>query len=382
MENTTVTGKKKSGKSGEIELLRFIACLSILFFHLNKHVLGRVTFPGSKWGFFNEAVIGVEFFFICSGFLMAYSADKEYRINPVPDDKTLGKSVSSFMYRKVMAFLPYHIIAFILAWITVTVIDWKGVTNAVYSAVESIPSFFLIHMSGLKMENPQFVEWYLSVMVLGMLVLYPIIRKHFYVFTRVIAPAVGIFMLGYLYHKYHVLGDVKTWSVYFLKAMLRGTAELCLGAFTYEVVQILKEKINVERIKVLNTIIYVGGILVFILFSCRKLRGHLSQEYQFLGVPLFMLLVAVCFLGGTCFSNALNNKVVMFLGKFSLPLYLAQVVGVRIAESKLLPKSMGGVTKFVIGAVISLVTALIVMWIGDAIKRCIDRKKTHAPYCL
>ena len=382
MENTTVTGKKKSGKSGEIELLRFIAALSVLFFHLNKHVLGRVTFPGSKWGFFNEAVTGVEFFFLCSGFLMAHSAYKEYSANPLPDDKTLGKSVSSFLYRKVMAFLPYHIIAFVLAWITVTVIDWKGVAHAVYSAIESIPSFFLIHMSGLKMENPQFVEWYLSVMVLGMLILYPIIRKRFHVFTRVIAPAAGIFILGYMYHKYHVLGDVKSWDVISFKAMLRGVAELCLGAFTFEVVRILKDKINVEKIKVLNTIIYVGGIIVFILFSCRKLKGHLNQEYQFLAVPLFMLIIAVCFLGGTCFSNALNNKVVMFLGKFSLPLYLAQVVGISIAESKLLPKSMGGVTRFVIGVVISLVTALIVMWIGDAIKRCIDRKKTHAPYSL
>ena len=51
MEATSVVEKKRSGKSGEIELLRFIACISILFFHLNKHVLGRVTFPGVSGDF-------------------------------------------------------------------------------------------------------------------------------------------------------------------------------------------------------------------------------------------------------------------------------------------------------------------------------------------
>ena len=71
MENTSInmgrslSGKKAvSGRNGEIELLRFIACIAIIFFHLNKHILGRVTFSGSRWGFFNEAVIAVEFFFI------------------------------------------------------------------------------------------------------------------------------------------------------------------------------------------------------------------------------------------------------------------------------------------------------------------------------
>ena len=378
MENTSInmgrslSGKKAvSGRNGEIELLRFIACIAIIFFHLNKHILGRVTFSGSRWGFFNEAVIAVEFFFICSGFLMAHSAYKEYAGDMSPDDKTLGKSASSFMYRKIMAFFPYHVIAFIMAWVTVTVINWKGISDAVHNAIESIPGFFLIHMSGWKMENPQFVEWYLSVMILGMLVVYPLIRKHYHVFTRVVAPAAGIFILGYLYHKYHVLGDVKSWDVFCFKAVLRGVAELCLGAFTYEVVRILKEKIDVRRARLFNTFVYVGGIIAFILFCCRKM----DREYQFFWVPVFMLIVAVCFLGGTYLDRILNNRFIMFLGKFSLPLYLAQVVGVRIAESRLLPKDMGGWTRFAIGAAITLVAALIVLWIGDLLKRLLTKRQ-------
>ena len=363
--------KIKSNKSGELELLRFISCLIVIGFHFNKHILGHVAFPGSKWGFFVQGVVGVEFFFVCSGFLMAASAAKEYRIDPLPNDKALGKSTSSFMFRKIMTFLPYHIIAYILAWGTVTFIHWKGIGNAVKSIIDCVPSFFLVHMSGWKMGNPQFVEWYLSVMVLGMLILFPIIRKHYHVFTRVIAPAVGIFLLGYLFHKYHRLGGVKDWDVLTFTAMLRGIAELCLGAFTYEIVQILKEKINIEKAKLINTLIFVFGTIGFVLFTWYDSNNKL----QFIGVPICMVLVGVCFMGGTCLSGALNNRFIMFLGKFSLPLYLAQVVGVRIAESKLLPKTMGQWPRIAVGVAITVVTAVIVLLIGNLLMKLFKRKK-------
>lgn len=91
--------KKKSGK---IELLRFLFSLMIIFHHMNLHFWDmKLGYNG--WIFSKKGYIGVEFFFLVSGFLMAASMRK------MPKDTNVIKGSINFVWRKIKAILPYHI---------------------------------------------------------------------------------------------------------------------------------------------------------------------------------------------------------------------------------------------------------------------------------
>lgn len=74
--------RRKESKIGIIETIRGLAALSVCLFHFTK---GNIAFPGSAKLFFNTATygwLGVEAFFVVSGFIIPYSLVKSgYTIN-------------------------------------------------------------------------------------------------------------------------------------------------------------------------------------------------------------------------------------------------------------------------------------------------------------
>lgn len=87
-----MTDKSKSKRNGAIDFWRFIFSLLIVFCHMT--LCPSFYYNDVKW--FKSASIGVEFFFILSGFLMAKSSIKGLPI---------GKATSVFIIRKWMGIL-------------------------------------------------------------------------------------------------------------------------------------------------------------------------------------------------------------------------------------------------------------------------------------
>ena len=56
-------------KNGKIELIRFIFTMFIVFYHCQRHYLKGVLYAG-HFTFFARGYIGVEFFFLVTGFFM------------------------------------------------------------------------------------------------------------------------------------------------------------------------------------------------------------------------------------------------------------------------------------------------------------------------
>lgn len=74
-----------SGKNGKVELLRFFFCIAVLLFHEQKYILGEASLEhGVHFALFPHGSIGVEFFFVLSGVLMAKSILPADRIPPRP----------------------------------------------------------------------------------------------------------------------------------------------------------------------------------------------------------------------------------------------------------------------------------------------------------
>ena len=67
---------EKEKRNGTIELLRFIFCMVVLFFHISMDIYGTDWRQISWEGIFRYGALGVEFFLITSGFFLAKSVNK------------------------------------------------------------------------------------------------------------------------------------------------------------------------------------------------------------------------------------------------------------------------------------------------------------------
>lgn len=307
--------KIKTSKNGKIELARFVFAIIIMLFHIGFDVLpsdfriwGNITFFRLGW-------FAVEFFFVVSGFLMASSAFKQQE-----KSLCLGKDTYHFLYKKIMAILPYHIIVFAVSYVFLLIVKTKSFKSFWAVFFEAIPNFFLIQRSGLENLDVLGVEWYISEMLIAMLVLYPLCVKYYERFTRIVAPALAIFIIGYLTKTTGGLNGSTSWSVLFSKTFLRAFSEICAGIFTFEFCRNLKRLNFSKADKVFLTILECFSYFMVVFFICYDF----PRSYG--GTFFIFVCLAVClsFSGVTYGNEHFNNKVIYYLGSLSLPLYLCQ----------------------------------------------------------
>lgn len=75
----------RESRNGTIDLLRFIFCMAVLFFHISMDIYGTDWRPASWEGIMRYGALGVEFFLITSGYFMANSVSKMQN-----DSKNIG----------------------------------------------------------------------------------------------------------------------------------------------------------------------------------------------------------------------------------------------------------------------------------------------------
>ncbi len=284
--------KKTSPRNGKIELLRFIFCMAVLLFHCEKYVLGEPSLEdGYHLSLFCHGSMGVEFFFLVSGVLMAKSMSKKIR-QQTELQETLAQESLGFLKRKITSIFPMHVMTFILAFIAYVLANHMNYIEMMGKAVESIPSFFLIQMSGINLCSPNHITWYISCMLIAMAVLYPLCRKYYEFFTHYLAPLMAILILGGCIATTGRITGVSEWTLVCYKSVLRAVCEIALGMTGFEIAQyISKQK-------------FTYG--------------------QRIGLAIFALVV-LAFSGVGAGSFIFNNSLCYHLGKLSLPLYLAQL---------------------------------------------------------
>jgi len=309
--------------NGEIELYRFLFCLAVLFFHAEKYFLGEPSsLGGFKPYFFVHGSVGVEFFFVCSGFFMAKSVRKKCD----EELSKLGTDTISFMRHKVRSIAPVHIFFWVLSFMSLVIARSWDAGTAVKKLADSVPSFFLVQMFGFKGTSPNHVTWYLSVMLISMFIIYPFLRKHYDVFAKVAAPVLGMFILGHLYLKYGSLTGVMVMDGIFYKSMLRGFAEILIGICTYEAAEYVRS-IKPGRLK---SIMFTVISILLIIGSFIYIMHTLPARYEFIMVFVSAVLLIIAYSEQSLLSGALNNRFTVLLGELTLPLYLSQVTVINL----------------------------------------------------
>ncbi len=308
-------------RNGKVELLRFAFSFVVMFFHIGISIFGRNHVVAEKYTFFYNGYFGVEFFFVLSGFLMASFIYKQR--NKIPD---LGRETPVFILKKVKKILPLHIIAFVLAFVIMCIVRKYNIQQISYAFMYGIPNLFLVMRSGLMGKDVLTPEWYLCQMFLAMMVLYPLCRKYYRSFSRIVAPLIAVFLVGFLITNTGSLYDSSSWLGIASKSLFRAFAEICAGVFVFEVYRYV-EKLNFKKgDKIFLSVVEILCWLSVFMFTFTTVRD------RYAGQMLILLCIALCL----SFSNAtygmkfFNNKVFYFLGSLSLPLYLLHPVAQRI----------------------------------------------------
>ncbi len=341
-----INNSKDSTKhNGIISFWKFMFSLMIIVFHLN--VRTKYENPILKCGY-----IGVEFFFLVSGYLMAKKA-----LNQKEDCSDIGEETFEYLLRKIKKFFPYMFVAFFIALFTGIILD---IYNTKSKIINSIWNLFFLEVSGIKTTLVIEPTWYISAMLISMLILYPLIRKYKKNFIYLIAPIIVLLIGGWISYKYGTLnGWDYTGIVY--KCLLRAFFELSLGAILYEI------SLNVENIKFnkfgkfcLTVIETLGYISIFIIANVS------SGQYDFVALAIMSLSIIITFSKKTYFYNFANNNVFYYLERLSLPIYLNHCWIIDIIQKKF--SYLEYWTKLEITIFITIIFSIFIMYVLEKIK--------------
>lgn len=353
-------------RNGKIELMRFVFAIVIFFFHTSADDMIDGMNTGSDiFSFFRHGNMGVEFFFLVSGYLLAASAYK------LKNENSISKNTFVFTYKKITGFFGFHMIAWLLAEISWFTLNKPDDLHAFWQDfVMTLPTLFLIQKTGMKAIDPTVVEWYLSVLIVCSFVLFALVLRYKKNFTRIAAPVLGIMLVGALSRN---SGDISGVFDFVLnnsvsKAMVRGFSEMCLGIFSYEIVQYIKN-LNVSKSaeRFWSAVEICSYLIVFYYIISKE-----SNSYEPYALLALFAAVTLSFSDITFSGDRFQNKFVYTLGKLSLPIYLAHRSAIRFTVCLHLHCSYA--VKVIVSALITIAFSVIIYYIGLWLTKIIKNK--------
>ena len=305
-------------RNGEIDFLRLIFALLVVFFHFNSNY---------KLGFFPNGYIGVEYFFVVSGFLMASHVAK--RGLCYKDLGTIADETWHFALNKTKSFYSYYISVVLLqVIIRYILVRHTSIAELGYRFLQAIPTFTLTFMGLDKAEGSLYVgnTWYLSAMLIAIFLLYPLLLRQYKFSVEIIFPVISLFLLGYQFATNKSIANWEGWSGIAYFGVFRALAEMTLGASLYQLSAswLVKTKLVLSErpiVKTFLTLFKVFCYLVVVVFAYGSVLGEPFQA----GFNLHALLF--CSLGILLsFSNVgyciPDSKATRYLGKISLPIFI------------------------------------------------------------
>ncbi|MCI8855587.1 MAG: acyltransferase [Clostridiaceae bacterium] len=304
--------RRTSDRNSEIELLRFLFACGIVLCHYAAVY---------DFSFFSRGAIGVEYFFLLSGLLMARSARK---IVTIKDSKSTGAASWDFLKKKILAFYPYYLFGMLFSFLFVrTVLRGQVNIQTLIELLNGIPQYLMLEMSGAYVDGIAAISgrWYLSSMLLAMAILFPVFIRLDRHTARILFILIGIFGLGYLKQNYNGIMENYVWNGFAGLGLIRGISEIALGTICFDAAQWIS---NIR-------FTLLGKLLVTSVKICCYLSAFLYGNNILMIDPLivlFLLMAAVTLSYSRC--GWMVDDIPVFscsgtLGKISLPLYIMHV---------------------------------------------------------
>ncbi len=295
-------------KSRAIEFWRFMFTMYVVMAHA---WLCTSLMQGDY--IFSSAGYSVEFFFLLSGFLLAYSCQNK------PCDADPAKSAVRFTWKRFLQFAPMYYLTLVL---TVAyrcrLLRLSGQTSVQISAYVKSLWRELFMLNGVLYYDNQgnIVSWYLSVLVFMGFFVYLLVSAIIKYKVPKVIPLAGV---GLLLCAFYYSGACN-WAL--ISYNTRGTGCLLLGTALYFVFERIKNiPINRAWMFILAVI---EGISIVAMLSIVPFRP--IDRYTPLVLIPFGCVIIFSFWDITPITHLLNNKFAGWLGKISMGIYMGQMV--------------------------------------------------------
>ncbi len=307
-----------------IDLYRLVFALVVLLYHSN------LVTQGVK--IFSRGYLGVEFFFLISGWFMAAGTQKAG-----PPVRELGRETTQYIWRKIRKIYPYYLAAFLIAFTV------NHIASALRGEKLSIPlhalygtlELFLLQMSGIRwLYAVNGIAWFLSAMLLAHWVIYPLLRFFRDSFTHVYGPFAALVLLGYLSQKYGSLNcttvymDENSTNYFFMQpGLIRALAETILGTSSYALCESIVRRIKTLPPHAESGFRYLLAAAEYLCLAAVLILSSLKINGQsdFLLLCFLFLLVTVCFSGELLKTDlSRKGKIWDLLPNLSMLIFLNQ----------------------------------------------------------
>lgn len=298
-----MTANAKS-RNSSIDILKLIFSIAIVLFHFGKH---------HGFNLVQGGYIFVEGFFMITGYFMMNSVSKAQNTD-------IGRDTLKFITHKYLSFAPM-LIATALVAEAVTVFLYRGsLIGIFFDLLTLLTEIVPLQMTGIKNNAITAVSWYLSAMMLALLVLYPVARRTGSRFTRIICPLLAVMIYGIICKENGFLNTIT--GDYFIlpiqSGIFRAVAGICTGCMLYDCVK-ATEKYKVTHFGEFCFLIAEFGSLAFIFFIACFFP---ESNYDFFTLPFFFILLYSCFGRKSVFSKRFSFSFTRHFSTASLLIYL------------------------------------------------------------
>lgn len=266
-------------RNSSIDLLKLLFAITVVLFHFG----GRQGVNMVTGGY-----LVVEGFFMITGYFMMNSASKAR-------ENDIARDTLRFISRKYSSiFLP-------LLFSVTAIYKNYALKELPFEIIYMLSEILPLQITGMHTLASTGVSWYLSAMLLALLILYPIARTAGKKFSKIICPILVFVIYGSLCLKFKQLNIITDlyYELPIRAGLLRGIAGICTGCMIYECVK-ATEKHKLTR---LGEICFLVAEIVCVVFITVTICSHAKQVTDFFTLPFFFVLIYSFFGRKSLFSK-------------------------------------------------------------------------------
>lgn len=341
--------KNKTRRVGDIDLLRLVFSVVVMLRH-TEYLLGDLDITPFAGGAF-----AVEFFFLVSGYLMMAAIDRARRADSL-SQTTLGRESFEFIKKKFLSFFPEILISGFIGLAFISYAKDYSIGKAFTLLTKTVSEFFLVQQYGFVWGHINNVTWYLSSMLMAMIILYPLTRKYTETMVHVVLPVVILFLLGHLYQNVGSLRGPTVEIGLTFRGNIRAVAEIALGMLLYR---------PAKKLQSFNMTVFGRICVTVVKWACFVLclLYMYPNKWDKMDFVYLLVMAAGILLSFSCQgidAKFFSHKIFTFFGKLSLPVYLCHFYYSNHLKY-VLPKDMSRKMSLLIYAGAVFATCLVVM---------------------
>ena len=304
--------------------------------------------------FFFYGAIGVEFFFIVSGYLMAKSVYND--ISRGVD----GLDTKTFLWRKIKSIWIYYL-SISLVMMILKIIGGQDFRYI----LQRIPSLFFLQRTGAFPYAFLTTSWYLSSMLIAMAIIHPILKKYYQTFVDVIGPLVAILLVGYIIHESRSMLGITKWIGITYKCNLCAIAGIAMGTSCFEISRKMQDREYTNLQRCIISLLAILNFILIMLFICSNERNRYTAYLVYLFAGLVTLSFSSC--GYLSQKGIFQKRFFIYLGSISLPIYLLQDIFRRYGPT-IIGNQIVGKMRFIITVALIIVSAIVMHFVVEFIK--------------